>query len=370
MAKTKKKGVGFAVFMVVYALLALVGIGFGLKWFWGFIAAYEASRPHIPVEAYMETVTPEKVVAGSQALIDQTDENLQNPEEVRQYLLDSISEPITYARKASSCTETSQTYVLRSGSQVIGSFTIVSGCPDKYGFTPWTLEGEEFDLSYLMGTEKITVTIPDGLGIQVKVNGVVLDESYIVNTESTEFEVLEDFYGKYDLPVFTLHTYEAGPFLGDAVSLEVLDSEGNPFVYDESFDPNVLIELADETVTAELDAFVEEFLDAYVLFAGCANDSRYANYSNVIRYVVPESNLAKRMKEALDGLQYAQSRGDVVDTITVHHMVQLAADTFLCDVTYLVNTTGNEGVVQTTTNVKMVIVRSAGKLLVESIIGY
>ena len=370
MAKTKKKGAGFAVFMVVYAVLALTGIFFGLRWFWGFIEAYEASRPHVPIDAYMETMTPERVVDGCQELIDSTDGNLQDAESVRRYLLDTLSEPITYARKASECTETSQTYVLRSGKQVVGSFTIVSDREDEYGFTPWILEKESFDMSYLMGTEKITVTIPDGCGVQISVNGVVLDESYIINSESTEFELLEDFYGKYDLPVFTLNTYEAGPFLGEAPVVEVLDENGDPFVYDESFNPNSLIELADQTQVAELETFIEEFLDAYVIFAGCANDYRYANYGLVIQYVVPESNLAKRMQEALEGLLYAQSKGDEVDSIVFNHMVELAPDTYMCDVTYYVNTIGQEGLVQTKTDAKIIVVRMDGKLLVESMIGY
>ncbi len=370
MAKNKKKGAGFAIFMVVYAVLALTGIFFGLRWFWGFIEAYEASRPHVPIDAYMESMSPEKVVEGCEALVESTDENLQAPEHVRQLLLESLTEPITYARKASACTETRQVYVLRSGSQVIGSFSIVSGPEDAYGFNPWTLEGEQFDLSHLMGTEKITVTVPDGMGIQVRVNGTVLDESYIVKTESSEFELLEDFYGKYDLPLFTLNTYEAGPFLGEMLSFEVLDREGNPFTYDESFDPNVLIEMTDIGQKAVLESFIREFLDAYVIFAGCANDFRYANYGQVIQYVVPESNLAKRMQEALEGLFYAQSKGDEVDSVIFHHMVELAPETYMCDVTYLVNTIGQEGMVQTTTNVKMILVRMDGKLLVESMIGY
>jgi hypothetical protein len=370
MAKQKKKGRGFAIFMVVYAVLALAGIGFGLKWLWGFIGAYEASRPHVPIDAYMESVTPERVVEACEELVSETDANLQDPEDVRLYLLESLSEPITYARKASECTATRQVYVLRSGSQVIGSFSIVSGEEDAYGFTPWVLEEEAFDMSYLMGTEKISVTIPADCGIQVSVNGVELDERYIVNTESTEFALLEDFYSKYELPKFTLVTYEVGPFLGVEPELQVVDAQGQPFTYDDSFDPNSLIVMQDEELAEELKSFVKEFLDAYVIFAGCANDSRYANYSNVIKYVVPESTLAKRMKEALDGLQYAQSRGDVVDTVTFHHLVELTQEAYMCDVTYLVNTTGREGVVQTTTNVKMVLVRSGDKLLVESIVGY
>ena len=370
MAKNQKKGRGFAVFMVIYAVLALVGIYFGLRWFWGFMEAYEASRPHIPIDAYMESMSPEKVVDASTELMAQTDSNIQSPEAVRQYLLDSLTEPITYARKASDCTETRQVYVLRSGKQVIGSFAIVSGPEDVYGFNPWTLESESFDLGYLMGTEKLTVTVPEGLGIRVSVNGVVLDESYIVNTESSEFELLEDFYDKYDLPMFTLVTYEAGPFLGELPELTVIDSQGNPFTYDDSFDPNSMIELKDAGQAAVLEDFIREFLDAYVIFAGCANDFRYANYGQVIQYVVPGSNLAKRMQEALDGLQYAQSNGDEVDSVVFHHMVELAPETYMCDVTYYVNTVGREGVVQTTTNVKMVLVRVDGKLLVETMIGY
>lgn len=370
MAKNKKKGVGFAIFMVVYAVLALTGIFFGLRWFWGFIEAYEASRPHVPIDAYMETVSAERVVDGCQELIDSTDENLQAPDSVRQFLLDTLNEPITYARKASECTETRQVYVLRCGKQVIGSFSIVSDREDEYGFTHWVLEEEKYDLNYLMGTEKITVTVPEGCGIQVSVNGVVLDESYIVNTESTEFELLEDFYGKYDLPMFTLNTYEAGPFLGEELTFEVVDEAGNPFVYDETFNPNSLVELRDQGKITELKTFVGEFLDAYVIFAGCANDFRYANYGLVIQYVVPESNLAKRMQEALEGLLYAQSKGDEVDSIVFNHMVELEPDTYMCDVTYYVNTIGQEGLVQTKTDAKIILVRMGGKLLVESMIGY
>lgn len=370
MAKNKKKGARFAAFMVIYAVLALAGTYFGLRWFWGFMEAYEASRPHVPIDAYMETMSAERVVDGCQELMDSADTNIQDPEHLRQLMLDSLSEPITYARKASACTETKQVYVLRSGTQVVGSFSIVSGAEDGYGFNPWTLDGEAFDLSHLMGTEKISVTIPDGLGIQVRINGTVLDDSYIVKTESSEFELLEELYDKYDLPMFTLNTYEAGPFLGEELNFEVLDLDGNPFVYDETFDPTGMIEMSDVGQIAVLQDFVREFLDAYVIFAGCANDFRYANYGQVIQYVVPGSNLAKRMQEALDGLQYAQSNGDEVDTVIFHHMVELAPETYMCDVTYLVNTVGREGVVQTTTNVKMVLVRMNGKLLVESMIGY
>lgn len=366
--RNKQKGMGFAIFMLVYAILGITGIFFGLKWFWGFIASYESSRPQVAIDAYMSTVTPERVVEECDVVIEKADFNIQSREECRQYLLDAISEEITYARKGSACTDTMQTYVLRSGELVIGSFVIESGAEDSYGFTPWSLKEEKFDLSHLMGTDTVTVTVPQGYGVWV--NGVQLDERYIVNEERREFALLKEFYGLYDVPELVLHTYEAGPFLNAEFTMEVYDETGRPFVMDETFDENSLIALTDSAKVNELDAFLEEFIEIYVVFAGCANDNRHANYNKVIKYVVKDSTLAQRMYDALDGMQFAQSQGDEVADIQVHHYVQLTPGKYLCDVSYKVDTTGYEGVVQTTTNCKFVLVESDGKLLVESMIGY
>jgi len=282
--------------------------------------------------------------------------------------MDAISGEITYARKASACTDTEQTYVLRSGDRVIGSFVIEAGEKDSYGFAPWSLKEESFDLSDLMGTDTISVTVPQGYGVWV--NGVQLDERYIVEEDRREYDVLKEFYGIYDVPELVLYTYEAGPFLNAEFTMEVYDEAGKPFTMDESFDENSLIELKDGAKTAELKDFVEEFIDIYVIFAGCANDNRYANYNKVIKYVVPDSSLAQRMYDALDGMQFAQSQGDEVASVNIHHYVELEPGKYLCDVSYKVDTTGYEGVVQTTTNCKMILVEQGGKLLVESMIGY
>ena len=369
MAKKKKKsGKGFTWFMVIYTLVLLAVAGTGLYWFWGFMEAYEASRPHKPVEVYMEQLTAEHIVDQCDDLIAQVDHNIQSEEDCRRILLEELAGEFTYARKASACTETSQTYVLKSGKQVIGTFTIETTQRDSYGFAPWAFACEEFDLSYLMTREKVSATVPQGYSVQI--NGFTLDESYLTIREESEFEVLKNYYDDYELPKYVLETYEAGPFLRDTFAAELRDPQGNPFVFDESFDKNALFHNCEEATEAELKAFVEEFLDIYVIFTGCANDDRYGNYWRVYPYLVPESNLARRMLEALDGMQYAQSKGDEVDTVMIHHSVEMASDVYLVDVTYLVNTIGREGMVQTTNNTRITIVRQGNKLLVESMISY
>lgn len=374
MAKKKKKNqrrkrsLGWFIFgMFVYAAVVLGAAYYGLKELWVFLEAYEASRDYHAIDAYMEQLSRQHICDTQADLIAQVDHNIQSEEECRQVLLDAISEEITYARKASECTDTRQVYVLRSGKQVIGSFAIEAEAADEYGFTPWEFAEESFDLSYLIG-ETVSATAP--MDYPVYVNGVQLDDSYVTGQTSEEFEVLEEYYEDYDLPVFYTKTYEAGPFLGN-FPMEVTDPEGNPYVYDEaSFDKEALIHNCTEEETEALNEFMDEFIKCYVVFAGCANDDRYRNYDKVIEYVVPNSNLAQRMHDAVEGMQFAQSMGDEVDTITIHHLIRLEEGRYLCDVTYLVNTTGREGVVQTTSNAKIIILESGSKLLVESMIAY
>lgn len=364
---TKRKGMGFALFMAIYAVLALTGIFFGLKWFWGFMEAYEASRPHIPIDRYMAELTPEHIVENSDVILENADFHIQSEEECREYLHSAVSGELSYARKASACTDTLQTYVIRSGDQVIGSFSIEATDQDEYGFTPWAFKEEQFDLSFLMGTETISVTVPEGC--IVVVNGAQLDESYITLRETRQYALLEELYGSYEVPELLLCTYEAGPFLNAEFEMTVYDATGRPFEMDENFDELALIALKDPKTEERLKSFVEEFLDIYVIFAGCANDSHQKNYERVIRYVVPGSKLAQRMDD-LEGMQFAQSRGDEVAGIDIHHYVKLSEGRYLCDVTYKVDTTGYEGVVQTTTNAKLIIVESGDKLLVEAMIQY
>lgn len=370
MAKKKKnnRGMGFALFMVLYALVFLTAAFFGLKWFWGYMAGYEASRPQIAIDAYMRKVDKQYIIDHSNEFMTTVDFTIQDQETCRQIVLEALEGEISYARKASECTEDKQVFVVRCGEKVVGTFAIETTGEDSYGFKPWAFQEENYDLSWLMGSDTVTVTAPQGYSVYV--GGVKLDESYVTDSVTTEYEVYGDLYEKYDLPRFTLNTYEAGPFLGQICQVEVYDPEGRPFTYDDSFDPYSLLPQLDSGTRSELEDFVEEFLEVYVIFAGCANDARHANYQKVMKYVVEGSNLAQRMYDALDGYQFAQSQGDQIAGITIHHLLPLEDGKYLCDVTYLVDTKGYDGVVQTTTSCRITIVESNGKYLVESKIIY
>lgn len=364
----KKRSLGWFIFgMVLYAAVFLGAVGYGLKYLWIYLEAYENSRPYHAIDAYMEQLTKEYISQCAEDMIAQVDHNLQSEEECMQVVMDAIEGEITYARKASECTDTKQVYVVRCGELVVGSFAIEAGEADQYGFTPWSPTEDRYDLSHLLNETIITATAP--AGYPVYVNGVQLDESYIVREETTPYDVFEEFYDDYDLPSFTVVTYEAGPFMSE-FQMEVTDPDGNPYVYDENLDINSLVDNCTEDEIDALDEFINEYIKRYVVFTGSANRSENSNYANLVELMVPTSTLSQRMKDAIDGLHWAQSKGDQIESITVNHYVNIGDNRYLCDVTYIVDTTGLEGVVQTTNNVKIIIVENDGTFLAEAMTSY
>lgn len=360
----KKRGSRrFAVGMVIYALVFLALTAVGLKFFWDFIEAYEQSRPKNTVSAYVEGLTAEKMCASSQKWLSEIDHRIQSGDECVRIIRDSLAEEITYAKKAGECTDTRQVYVLRSGERVIGECVLCAGETDKYGFSRWEVTEEHFDFSYLEG-EAVSVTVPREY--TVRAGGCVLDDSYLTET-GIPYSLLEEFYDDYELP--TLVTYTADHFLG-TISLEVTDPDGNPVAVGEDTDWNAFLDNCTDEEREELETLVTGFLTKYVKFSGSASRAVSRNFAELKAYLVPDGALAQRLWTAADGLKWAQSNGDTIDSIEIHHYVRLDGERYLCDATYLVNTVGKKGTVQTTNNIKVMIVQTENGLRVEAMTSY
>ena len=220
-----------------------------------------------------------------------------------------------------------------------------------------------FDLSYLI-TGTVSTTAPSHYPVYV--NGNLLTEEYVTES-SIEFAELEEFYGDYELP--TMSIYVAGPCLGE-INLTVTDPNGNEVVIDEQTDMNVFINNCTEEEVKALDTFTEAYIRSYVKFTSSVDGSNYENYANLTTYMVPNGKLAERMFDAIDGLYYAQSYADKIVSITINHRVNIGDGRYMCDVTYVVDTTGRAGVVQTTNNVKIIIVETNDGLKAEAMTSY
>lgn len=363
-AKQKKRRFWpFLLGMVIYAGVFLFALNFGLQKFWDYMDAYEKSRPQNTIVPYVAQLDAEDVCDGSAELIAGMDPHVQDEETCRALISDAVAEGITYAKKTSDCTDTRFVYVLRSGSTVIGSVAMEVTATDEYGFNQWEVTDTTFDMSHLIGGTVGVKVLDD---YRVYVNGVLLDERYITESD-IRFDVLELFYDDYDLP--TMVVYEAGPFLGEAV-LTVTDAEGTEMVIDENTDYDALLNNCSPEETEMLNTFAEDFIDHYVAFTGSAFKSSQRSYKALMEYVVPDSELANRMALALEGLEWAQSRGDELVSVTMNMLHRIEDGVYLCDVTYQVDTTGREGVVRTTNSARFIVVEDDDELLVKTLVAY
>lgn len=353
----------FLLGMLLYAVIFLGLIFWGLTVFWDFIEAYEMSRPVYAVDAYIAQLTTDEIYDNSPALTEQLNYDLQSEEACCELVAQALTEEFRYARKSGASSENAQVYVLSSGDFKIGTITIQPQSAGDYGFTPWKVTETDFDLTALLQAP-VSMTIPEAYTLSV--NGTALDDGYITASGMT-FDALDPFNGSYETPAMV--TYTAGPFLGEPV-LTVTDAKGEPVTVTEAEMPEFFLDNCTAEEKTELDAFIETFIRHYIAFSGSANRAAEENYNKLMRYVSRDSTLKDRLYASIEGLQFAKSRGDKLVGMTMHRYVNLDKGYYLCDVTYLVDTTGREGVVQTTTNMKIVVTRTETGFLVDAMSGY
>lgn len=367
MAKAvKKKSFGwFLLGMFLYAVVFLGLVAWGLSHFWDYIAAYEQSRPETTMNSYMEQVDYEYLFSKSTASTIEIDWNLQNAKVYRDHVMESLTGQISYAKKLTECTDFRTVYMLLCGSRTVGKVTLTPLAADEYGFTPWVIEEESFDFSYLMAdTSKITITVPHDFSVYV--NEISLSSNYVVG--SSTYKQLEEFYDS-GLTLPYMVTYEAGPFLGET-NVTVTDSVGNPVTIDATTDLSAFLNNCTQEDNAKLQNFVEEFLPKYVNFTSNAGANPQRNYTRLIAYMVPDSDLADRMYEAISGLKWISDRKSKISSITVNHCIDVGLQRYLCDVTYAVDTTDFSGAVQAVANLKLIVLETDNGLKVEGMTSY
>lgn len=349
--------------LVIYAVVFLVVAGIGLGVFWKFIDAYEQSRPKNTLKAYMDQLTVDQMCDDSDVLYNSIDQNLQSREQFNQVIRDAVTEKLSYAKKSSESSEFRQVYVVRCGKDPIGKFTIEAGDEDTFGFRIWEVTEHSFDFTHLIG-QSVSITVPSEY--QVRVNGNPLDETYVTESE-IPYSALEEFYEDYELP--TMVTYTAENFLGDVV-LEVVDVDGNPVEITAETDMNGLLPECSQEQLTQVEAFADQFVQLWMNFSGSRKGNATRNYYELKKILSSDGVLAERLRSAVEGLAFGQTNGIKVQDVLVNRCVPLDDGVIMCDMTYLVRTTGKKGPVDTSSNMKLILVTEEGAYKVKSMERY
>ena len=354
MTATKKKkkssfGLGLAIYALVLAALILVGLFF----FYLYISAYEYSRPEGTMNRYIEDMEKDAFQDKIKAFVATLDHNIQPEEEslqrVRAVLADS-----KWAKKVSECTDTQLVYVLKNGRTVLGEVTLVPSDQKRMGFSTWEVSKEELSLDVLCQYSEQTVPP----GYHVRCGDFILDDSYIVD-DQVHFQFLEEFYDHYDLP--TKYTYRSGKIIGEA-ELQILDPDGR-VVTEADLDENKIIDNCTAEEKAAIKEFTDLYIERYVIYLSGSNGAHTPNLYALLVLTVKDSDLYSRLYQALGGQGFASSHGDFIQSININHMMKVSDDSYVVDVTYLVDTYGQNGAFTTTTNnSKLILVQTVDGL--------
>jgi hypothetical protein len=101
-----------------------------------------------------------------------------------------------------------------------------------------------------------------------------------------------------------------------------------------------------------------------------ANKNAEKNLYDLLTVVVRGSDFESRMYGALTGQKVTQSKGDKITEITNNYFFKLKDGRYACDVTYVIDTTGKQGVVTTTNNVRIIVDDTKDGLRVYTVYNY
>lgn len=358
LAKRKKRSL-FPLALLLYAVIFLGVTAFGLRSFWNYIDAYERSRPQVTVDEYVRQLTPEYICHASEALIDKI--SIQSRKACQEVILNALEGNLTCAKNASLSTDIKQVYMIMCGKQVIGTMEMQQQGPTRYGFTPWVVTHDSFDLSYLL-TDSLSVTVPSDYPVYLF--GTKLTAAFITE-DHIPYPVLKEYYGSYALPYMV--TYTVGPFLGDA-ELLITDPAGTPVHIDENTDFSTFLNNCNPEETTALDAITDAFIHRYVDFISETKNDTMGNYQRLLQHLVPDGDLANRMYLTLGALNWVTDRNATVTSIQIHHYVNIGNGRYLCDLTYEVTNNTYAGVTQSVNHIKVIYLKTEAGLKAEAMV--
>ncbi len=349
----------FPLAMILYAVIFLGVTAFGLRSFWDYMDAYERSRPQNAVDTYAQQLTPEYICKACAPMIEKV--SIQSKETCQKVILDALQGEIICAKNASLSTDTTQVYMIMCGKQVIGTMEMQQEGESSFGFTPWVVTKDSFDLSYLL-TESVSITVPNDYPVYFF--GTKLTESFITK-DHIPYPALKEYYGSYSLPYMI--TYTAGPFLGQP-ELLITDPTGTPVQIDENTDLSVFLNNCSPEEIAALDGITETFIHRYVDFISETKNDTMGNYERLTQHLVPDGELANRMYLTLGGLNWVSDRNATVTALDIHRYINIGDNRYLCDLTYEVSTKTYAGATQSVNQIKVIYLKTESGLKAETMV--
>ena len=326
--KSKSGSVVYAVFLILYIILLCAVVYFALGKVWSYAEEYENARPDPVIDGYVEKLNENLFDDTVAATIQSMPHPFQTDEEVAAVIQEMFGSELTYKRTVGGDGNTSINYAIFCEGNAFGRVTLVrdeSKINDvQFGNLPWKVASEEFDFSDLYSS--LELTVPESYSVAV--NNRMLGEEFIIN-RGIRYDVLEAYYEDYpQLP--TKVTYHVDHILGHLDPV-IYDDKGNVTSIDPNQNDSQFIDPIDPTIRSRLEAFAVGFSDPYLAYSSNVSDPHSA-YAAVENYLLPNGDLAARLKLTLDGYEWAHTTSYRFEGAQLVNAVALGDGYYVADI--------------------------------------
>ncbi|MBO7530886.1 MAG: hypothetical protein J6T50_03675 [Lachnospiraceae bacterium] len=320
MSRSDGKKSYFGLGLAIYFIIGCIGIFFFLRWFNGYLTAYETSLPSngiADVKEAFETGAIENVMRGDNLVTSSTYYNVFDYEAHIKELI--VGKEITIEESSQSSAEVPR-YVIKAAGEPVTDVTLKVIGQNDYDMDIWGCDMFYPD-EYCMSTDVYTITVPSD--VSVSVSGRTLTSDDIMKDESGNpvvkgIDLIQGVtsYMNY-VPTFT--TYQISGLWSNPV-VEAMSPAGEPVELTcEGTNYSAPLQ-TDADVMAEINAIIPTIVEAYGKhFIG-------VNSGAVYNYLLPDSEYRASLSTAMTNF-YPTSH------ITSYDYYNVSADNFVtyCD---------------------------------------
>ncbi|MDD6572304.1 MAG: hypothetical protein PUF12_07990 [Thermoflexaceae bacterium] len=195
---------GFAAFLLVYASFLILLITCGLYYVWNLLIDYEAGMPDVNMEKFLvefEAGNIETLLSKYPVSVNEYD----TEESVEKAYVSMVeNQELTYKKLTGKYTNATPVYEIYAGDDIIAVASLSETGKNKHGFSVWDMANVTFD-GYGPVRESVSIKVP-GSAV-VTVNGTVIDEKYLTETQPVEMTASLSDYVEW-VPEYKIYRLE------------------------------------------------------------------------------------------------------------------------------------------------------------------
>ena len=351
---------GLLIYIVVFLVFTAAVLTVLTLW----LRAYEATRPTACVRSYLAAGAEGELGYGWGRCLAEIDRNLQGEEELRAWAA-KLMQNADYREILSEDNENRRYALYDEEGNLFAQLVLEKDASTSWGFTGWHVKEENCSIeAYRHST---TLRVPPTYTVMLGERR--LDET-MARTGVT-YTLLEPFVN-YVSPLPTLVEYQVGPYVGDQ-TLRVLDGAGQELRPEELDEYHYLDGTCTEREKDRVHAFVLEYLDAYLPYAGDLNRFGFMYWDQLYGKIVHGGELEQRLIQTREGFGYGNTSSIEVLSDNVRLCTHIQAgeqSVYVVDMDYRIETVGLHGPVQEDNSLRLLIAEIDGELYVQSMYTY